>query len=174
MPPDEIHPLLSLLSTACRTKLKSKADSVFPNCLQYLNLSYRSRLRKCSQKMARQFGPFDSLTASSRPEPKSVMPPEKTKTAPQLPAESLRMPLIGPPMRPPKEQIAIIPPIRRPIWAISGVVCATQAEPRGIRPPEKRPKRIANITCPARLNIPIQQNTMVLVKVPITTRTLNL
>lgn len=54
-------------------------------------------------------------------------------------------PAAGPPASVPMEQMAIMAPIRKPMWPMSGVVWATHAEPRGIIPPEENPNRTDKI-----------------------------
>lgn len=83
-------------------------------------------------------------------------------------------PLAGPPERALKEANAIMKPMRRPMWPMSGVVCATQADPRGMRPPEKRPKRTAKAIMPLSVVMAPQQKVITAVKTPIKNKTLNL
>lgn len=87
---------------------------------------------------------------------------------------SFMAPLAGPPDKALKEAKAIMKPIRRPMWPMSGVVCATQADPRGMRPPEKSPNRRVKAIIEPRVVMAIQQKVIPAVKTPITDKTLNL
>lgn len=106
--------------------------------------------------------------------PKRVSEAEKEKTANQETVASLMAPLAGPPDRALNDAKAIMKPMRRPMWPMSGVVCATQAEPRGMRPPEKRPKRTAKAIMPLSVVMAPQQKVITAVKTPIMNTTLNL
>jgi hypothetical protein len=57
---------------------------------------------------------------------------------------------------------------------MSGVVCATQADPRGISPPEKSPNRRVKAIIEPRVVMVIQQKVIPAVKTPIMNKTLNL
>lgn len=83
-------------------------------------------------------------------------------------------PLAGPPDKALKEAKAIMKPMRRPMWPMSGVVCATQADPRGMRPPEKRPNKRVKAIIEPRVVMAAQQKVIPAVKTPITNKTLNL
>ena len=83
-------------------------------------------------------------------------------------------PLAGPPARAAKEAKAIMRPMRRPMRPMSGVVWATQAEPRGTRPPEKRPKRRAEAVMPAGEVMLPQEKVIVAVRTPMMNKTLKL
>lgn len=83
-------------------------------------------------------------------------------------------PLAGPPDKALKEAKAIMKPMRRPMWPMSGVVCATQADPRGMRPPEKSPNKRVKAIIEPRVVMAAQQKVIPAVKTPITNKTLNL
>lgn len=106
--------------------------------------------------------------------PKRVRDAEKDWTENQVVVASLMAPLAGPPDKALKEAKAIMKPIRRPICPMSGVVCATQADPSGMRPPEKSPNRRVKVIIELRVVVAAQQKVIPAVKMPITNKTFNL
>lgn len=106
--------------------------------------------------------------------PKRVRDAEKVWTETQVAVASLMAPLAGPPDKALKEAKAIMKPMRRPMWPMSGVVCATQADPRGMRPPEKSPNRRVKAIIEPRVVMATQQKVIPAVRTPIINKTLNL